>query len=123
MLITSKAEMNELISQLEKEGVSKNSKLIGRLSSYSKEYFKDNVVIFGDGNAYSGSVKIDDPKIYTGYGNIYLNVNLKYPEMFTDDCCYIAAVTETSKKRLDCEKNKLPVVWRQTRINYEGNAF
>lgn len=120
MLITSKAEMNELISQLEKEGVSKNSKLIGRLSSYSKEYFKDNAVIFGDGNAYSGSVKIDDPKIYTGYGNIYLNVNLKYPEMFTDDCCYYAAVAEADKKALGCDNSEVNVIWRSDTItNYE----
>lgn len=120
MLITSKAEMNELISQLEKEGVSKNSKLIGRLSSYSKEYFKDNAVIFGDGNAYSGSVKIDDPKIYTGYGNIYLNVNLKYPEMFTDDCCYYAAVAEADKKTLGCDNSEVNVIWRSDTItNYE----
>ena len=120
MLITSKAEMNELISQLEKEGVSKNSKLIGRLSSYSKEYFKDNAVIFGDGNDYSGSVKIDDPKIYTGYGNIYLNVNLKYPEMFTDDCCYYAAVAEADKKTLGCDNSEVNVIWRSDTItNYE----
>ena len=120
MLITSKAEMNELISQLEKEGVSKNSKLIGRLSSYSKEYFKDNAVIFGDGNAYSGSVKIDDPKIYTGYGNIYLNVDLKYPEMFTDDCCYYAAVAEADKKALGCDNSEINVIWRSDTItNYE----
>lgn len=120
MLITSKAEMNELISQLEKEGVSKNSKLIGRLSSYSKEYFKDNAVIFGDGNAYSGSVKIDDPKIYTGYGNIYLNVDLKYPEMFTDDCCYYAAVAEADKKALGCDNSEVNVIWRSDTItNYE----
>ena len=120
MLITSKAEMNELISQLEKEGVSKNSKLIGRLSSYSKEYFKDNAVIFGDGNAYSGSVKIDDPKIYTGYGNIYLNVDLKYPEMFTDDCCYYAAVAEADKKTLGCDNSEVNVIWRSDTItNYE----
>ena len=120
MLITSKAEMNELISQLEKEGVSKNSKLIGRLSSYSKEYFKDNAVIFGDGNAYSGSVKIDDPKIYTGYGNIYLNVDLKYPEMFTDDCCYYAAVAEADKKTLGCDNSEVNVIWRSDNItNYE----
>lgn len=120
MLITSKAEMNELISQLEKEGVSKNSKLIGRLSSYSKEYFKDNAVIFGDGNAYSGSVKIDDPKIYTGYGNIYLNVDLKYPEMFTDDCCYYAAVAEADKKALGCDNFEVNVIWRSDTIaNYE----
>ena len=120
MLITSKAEMNELISQLEKEGVSKNSKLIGRLSSYSKEYFKDNAVIFGDGNACSGSVKIDDPKIYTGYGNIYLNVNLKYPEMFTDDCCYYAAVAEADKKALGCDNSEVNVIWRSDTItNYE----
>lgn len=120
MLIPSKAEMNELISQLEKEGVSKNSKLIGRLSSYSKEYFKDNAVIFGDGNAYSGSVKIDDPKIYTGYGNIYLNVDLKYPEMFTDDCCYYAAVAEADKKALGCDNSEINVIWRSDTItNYE----
>lgn len=120
MLITSKAEMNELISQLEKEGVSKNSKLIGRLSSYSKEYFKDNAVIFGDGNAYSGSVKIDDPKIYTGYGNIYLNVDLKYPEMFTDDCCYYAAVAEADKKTLGCDNSEVNVIWRSDTItNYD----
>ena len=120
MLITSKAEMNELISQLEKEGVSKNSKLIGRLSSYSKEYFKDNAVIFGDGNAYSGSVKIDDPKIYTGYGNIYLNVNLKYPEIFTDDCCYYATVAEADKKTLGCDNSEVNVIWRSDTItNYE----
>lgn len=120
MLITSKAEMNELISQLEKEGVSKNSKLIGRLSSYSKEYFKDNAVIFGDGNAYSGSVKIDDPIIYTGYGNIYLNVDLKYPEMFTDDCCYYAAVAEGDKKTLGCDNSEVNVIWRSDTItNYE----
>lgn len=123
MLITSNSELNELISMLKKEGISEKSKLIGRLSSYSDEYFRENVIIFGDGNASSGSVKIEDPKLYTGYGNIYLSVTYKYPEIFTDDGCYIAAVTETSKKRLDCEKNKLPVVWRQTRINYEGNAF
>lgn len=120
MLIPSKAEMNELISQLEKEGVSKNSKLIGRLSSYSKEYFKDNAVIFGDGNAYSGSVKINDPKIYTGYGNIYLNVDLKYPEMFTDDCCYYAAVAEADKKALGCDNSEINVIWRSDTItNYE----
>ena len=120
MLIISKAEMNELISQLEKEGVRKNSKLIGRLSSYSKEYFKDNAVIFGDGNAYSGSVKIDDPKIYTGYGNIYLNVDLKYPEMFTDDCCYYAAVAEADKKALGCDNSEVNVIWRSDTItNYE----
>lgn len=123
MLITSNSELNELISMLKKEGISEKSKLIGRLSSYSDEYFREYVIIFGDGNASSGSVKIEDPKLYTGYGNIYLSVTYKYPEIFTDDGCYIAAVTETSKKRLDCEKNKLPVVWRQTRINYEGNAF
>lgn len=123
MLITSNSELNELISMLKKEGISEKSKLIGRLSSYSDEYFRENVIIFGDGNASSGSVKIEDPKLYTGYGNIYLSVTYKYPKIFTDDGCYIAAVTETSKKRLDCEKNKLPVVWRQTRINYEGNAF
>lgn len=112
MLITSKAELNELISMLKKEGVGKNSKLIGRLSSYSEEYFKDNAVIFGDGNAFSGSVKIDDPKIYTGYGNIYLNVTLKYEGEGTDDCCYYAAVAETDKKSLGCENWEPNVIWR-----------
>lgn len=112
MLITSKAELNELISMLKKEGVSKKSKLIGRLSSYSEEYFKDNAVVFGDGNASSGSVKIDDPKIYTGYGNIYLNVTLKYEGEGTDDCCYYAAVAETDKKSLGCENSSVGVIWR-----------
>ena len=111
-LITSKAEMNELISMLKKEGIGENSKLIGRLSSYSDEYFKDNAVIFGDGNASSGSVKIGDPKIYTGYGNIYLNVTCKYEGACTDDCCYFAAVAETDKKSLGCEKAAPNVIWR-----------
>ena len=88
------------------------SKLMGLLSSYSDEYFKDNAVIFGDGNASSGSVKIGDPKIYTGYGNIYLNVTCKYEGACTDDCCYFAAVAETDKKSLGCEKAAPNVIWR-----------
>lgn len=123
MLITSKSEMDELISMLKKEGVSEKSKLMGRLSSYDKKYFGKNAVVFGDCNAGSGSVIPDDPKVYTGYSNIYLNMTLRYPECGTDDECYIAAVAEASKKQLGCEKEKSPVVWRRTRINYEGNEW
>lgn len=112
MLITSKAEMDELISMLKKEGVSIKSKLIARLSSYSEEYFMDNAVVFGNGNAFSGSVKIDDPKIYTGYGNIYMNVTLKYEGQCTDDCCYYAAVAETDKKSLGSHNSASDVIWR-----------
>lgn len=123
MLIISKAEMNELISQLKKEGVSENSKLIKRLSVYSEKYFEKNAVVFGDCNAGSGSVKPLDPKIYEGYSRIYLDMTLEYPECYTDDECYIAAVAEASKKQLGCENEKPSVVWRRTRINYEGNEW
>lgn len=123
MLITSKSEMNELISQLKKEGVSENSKLIKRLSAYSEKYFEKNAVVFGDCNAGSGSVKPLDPKIYEGYSRIYLDMTLEYPECYTDDECYIAAVAEASKIQLGCENEKPPVIWRRTRINYEGNEW
>ncbi|MCI7767046.1 MAG: hypothetical protein MSJ26_03570 [Oscillospiraceae bacterium] len=123
MLITSKSEMNELISMLKKEGVSEKSKLIGTLSAYPEKYFEKNAVVFGDCNAVSGSVKPDDPKVYTGYSNIYIEMILRYPECYTDDECYIAAVAEASKKQLGCENEKPAVIWRRTRINYEGNVF
>lgn len=123
MLITSKADLNELISQLKKEGVSENSKLIKRLSAYSEKYFEKNAVVFGDCNAGSGSVKPLDPKIYEGYSRIYVDMTLEYPECFTDDECYIAAVAEASKIQLGCENQKPPVIWRRTRINYEGNEW
>lgn len=123
MLITSKSEMDELISMLKKEGVSEKSKLMGRLYSYDKKYFEKNAVVFGDCNGGSGSVMPDDPKVYTGYSKIYFNMTLKYPECYTDDECYIAAVAEASKKQLGCENKKPGVVWRQTRINYEGNEW
>ena len=123
MLITSKWDMDELISMLKKEGVSEKSKLLKRLSSYDRKYFEKNAVIFGDCNAGSGSVKPDDPKVYTGYSKIYFNVTLKYPECYTDDECYIAAVAEASKKQLGCENEKPDVVWRRTRLNHEGNEW
>lgn len=123
MLISSKSEMTELISMLKKEGVSEKSKLISRLSAYPEDFFEKNAVVFGDCNAGSGSVKLYDPKVYTGYSNIYIEMTLQYPECYTDDECYSAAVAEASKKQLGCEKKKPPVIWRRTRINYEGNVF
>lgn len=73
-------------------------------------------MVFGDGNASSGSVKIGDPKVYTGYGNFYLNVTLKYEGEGTDDCCYFAAVAETDKKSLGCEKSAPNVIWRSETV-------
>lgn len=123
MLITSKAEMDELISMLLRENVRKSSKLIKRLSSYDDKYFEKNAVVFGDCNAGSGSVKLDDPKIYTGYSNIYIEITIRYPECSTDDECYAAAVAEVTKKELGCEDNKPNVILRRTRINHEGNEW
>ena len=123
MLITSKWDMDELISMLKKEGMSENSKLLKRLSSYDRKFFEKNAVVFGNCNAGSGSVKPLDPKVYTGYSKIYFNVTLKYPECYTDDECYIAAVAEASKKQLGCENEKPDVVWRRTRLNHEGNEW
>ena len=123
MLITSKWDMDELISMLKKEGMSENSKLLKRLSSYDRKFFEKNAVVFGNCNAGSGSVKPLDPKVYTGYSKIYFNVTLKYPECYTDDECYIAAVAEASKKQLGCEKKKPDVVWRRTRLDHEGNEW
>lgn len=111
-LITSKAELDELISMLKKEGINENTVLYKRLSGYTDEYFRENAVVFGDFTASSGSLEFDDPKLYTGYSNIYLSVTGRLPETYTCDLCYAAAVAEASKKQLGCETVKPPVIWR-----------
>ena len=116
-------EEDELISTLKKEGMSSKSKLMVRLSSYSESYFKDNAVIFGDCHVGSGSVKPHDPEVYKGYSNVYLRMILEYPECYTNDECYLAAVAEVSKKEIFCDNKSPSVIWRRTRINYEGNEF
>ncbi len=121
-LITSKAEMNELIAMLRRENVSENSKLIKRLSSYDEKYFEKNAVVFGDCTGSSGSLEFDDPKLYTGYSNIYLSVTARYPETYTCDLCYAAAVAEASKEQLGCENTKPPVIWRYETV-YEHPEF